>query len=118
MGLKDFYTDKRFVQARIPYVLASALIAFLLLLFGLWNLQILKKGYFEEMAEKNRIRPIVLVAPRGKILDRNGQIIVDNRPSFVLSLSQENLPIVEKSLPLLASGLKLEMSFLLSQIQR
>ncbi|HVN81304.1 MAG TPA: penicillin-binding protein 2 [Terriglobia bacterium] len=118
MELKEFYADKRFVQARIPLVLASALIAFLLLFFGLWNLQILKKGYYGELAEKNRIRPIVLVAPRGKILDRNGQIIVDNRPSFVLSLSQENLPIVEKSLPLLASGLKLEMSFLESQIQK
>ncbi len=118
MELKDFYTDKKFQQARIPYIQAAAVLAFLSLFFGLWSLQILKSSYYQELAEKNRIRSIALVAPRGKILDRKGQIIVDNRPSFVLSLSQENLSNIEKSLPLLASGLKLEMDFLQSQIQK
>jgi penicillin-binding protein 2 len=118
MKLNDFYADKKFIQARIPFVQVAGLIAFLLLFFGLWNLQILKSRYYQELAEKNRIRPIPLVAPRGKILDRNGQIVVDNRPSFVLSLSQEDLPNIEKSLPLLAKGLKLEMGFLESQIQK
>ena len=118
MILKDFYEDKKFVQARLPIIQVAAILVFVLLFLGLWNLQILQNKYYTELAERNRIRPITLTAPRGKILDRNGQIVVDNRPSFILSLSQENLPAIESSLPLLATGLKLDISFLLSQIDK
>jgi penicillin-binding protein 2 len=70
------------------------------------------------LAEKNQIRSITLAAPRGKILDRNGHVLVDNRPSFTLSLLRENLPALEDSLDLLASGLGLEGEFLRSQIEK
>lgn len=118
MILRDFYEDKKFVQSRLPIVQVAAILAFVLLFLGLWNLQILQNKYYTELAEKNRIRPITLIAPRGKILDRNGQIVVDNRPSFILSISRENLPAIESSLPLLATGLKLDISFLQSQIDK
>lgn len=118
MALKDFYEDKKFVQSRIPFIRVVAILVFLFLLMGLWNLQILQNSYYKEMAERNQIRSITLVAPRGKIIDRNGQIIVDNRPSFTLSLLRENLPAIEQSLDLLASGLGLETEFLKSQIEK
>lgn len=118
MILKDFYEDKKFVQGRLPIALVASILVFVFLFLGLWNLQILQNKYYTDLAEKNRIRSITLTAPRGKILDRRGQIIVDNRPSFILSISKENLPAIENSLPLLASGLKLDMSFLQSQIDR
>src|SRR4026208_1761385 len=98
MALKDFYEDKKFVQSRIPVIRAVAIVVFLFLLLGLWNLQILQSHYYKELAEKNQLRSITLVAPRGKILDKYGQIIVDNRPSFTLSLLRENLPSIENSL--------------------
>ena len=34
------------------------------------------------LAEQNRVRNVPILAPRGKILDREGRIIVDNYPSF------------------------------------
>jgi penicillin-binding protein 2 len=118
MPLKDFYEDKRFVQSRIVVIRVVAILVFLFLLAGLWNLQILQRSYYKELAEKNQIRSITLVAPRGKILDRNGQIIVDNRPSFTLSLMREHLASIESSVELLASGLNLEVDFLKSQVEK
>jgi len=118
MALKDFYEDKKFVQSRIPVIRAVAIVVFLFLLLGLWNLQILQSHYYKELAEKNQLRSITLVAPRGKILDKYGQIIVDNRPSFTLSLLRENLPSIENSLDLLASGLNVEVDALHSQVEK
>src|SRR5881396_1212735 len=118
MDLKDFYEDKKFVQSRIPFILVAAVLVFLLLLIGLWNLQLLKSKYYIELAEKNRIRSIPWIAPRGRILDRNGQIVVDNQPSFTLIAMRENLPLIENSLDLLASGLNLDKKFLESQFEK
>src|SRR4030095_7679606 len=118
MPLKDFYEDKRFVQSRIVVIRVAAILVFLFLLGGLWNLQILQRGYYKELAEKNQIRSITLVAPRGKILDRYGKIIVDKRPSFTLSLMREHLSSIESSVNLLASGLNLEVDFLKSQVEK
>jgi len=118
MALKDFYEDKKFVQARIEVIRVAAILVFLFLLAGLWNLQILNRGYYNDLAEKNQVRSITLVAPRGKILDRNGQILVDNRPSFTLSVIREHLSSIENAIELLASGLNLEVDSLKSQVEK
>ncbi|MBM3803133.1 MAG: penicillin-binding protein 2 [Acidimicrobiia bacterium] len=118
MALKDFYEDKKFVQARIEVIRVAAILVFLFLLAGLWNLQILNRGYYNDLAEKNQVRSITLVAPRGKILDRNGQILVDNRPSFTLSVIREHLSSIGNAIELLASGLNLEVDSLKSQVEK
>ncbi|NQT23104.1 MAG: penicillin-binding protein 2 [Candidatus Omnitrophica bacterium] len=56
--------------------------AFIFLLGGLFYAQILKGSYYRELSEQNRIVAIPLEAPRGKMYDRNGEILVDNRISF------------------------------------
>jgi penicillin-binding protein 2 len=59
---------------------------FFILFLRLFFLQILKGGQFLEFSEKNRINIKTVKALRGKILDRNGEVIADNRPSFDLAL--------------------------------
>jgi cell division protein FtsI/penicillin-binding protein 2 len=59
MDLKEFYEDKKFVHSRIPLVQVATILVFLLLLVGLWNLQLLKSKYYQELAERNRIRSIL-----------------------------------------------------------
>jgi penicillin-binding protein 2 len=54
----------------------------LVVLGGLWFLQIVKSGYYSRLCEQNRIRIVVDEAPRGLILDRSGRKIVANRPSY------------------------------------
>jgi penicillin-binding protein 2 len=54
----------------------------LLLLVRLWYLQLWKGEEYREFADKNRFKIERLAAPRGQILDRDGQILADNRPRF------------------------------------
>lgn len=58
-------------------------------------LQIYDGEYYARLADGNRIRIIPSVAPRGTFFDRNGQLLVTNRPGFVVSL----LPLIEPISP-------------------
>ena len=67
---------------------AQYLIALMLavLIAGLWRLQILSVDNFRALAEANRIRRVPVLAPRGKIFDREGRLLVDNYPSVTCYL--------------------------------
>ena len=54
------------------------------LAFRFFQLQILDFDIYNQRAESNRIRAMSIPAPRGLILDRNGEIIVDNFPTYIL----------------------------------
>lgn len=45
----------------------------------LWYLQVMASDDFQVVAEANRIRTVAVQAPRGRILDRDGRVLVDNR---------------------------------------
>jgi penicillin-binding protein 2 len=78
-------------QLRLTAVQYILLGIFLILAFGLWRLQVARNDYYNTLAEQNRIKQVPILAPRGKILDREGRIIVDNYPSFsVLLLRDQN----------------------------
>ncbi len=55
-------------------------------------LQIVKGNYYKTQAEKNRIRYIPIPAQRGIIFDRFGKELVQNVPSFLLSIVPQQLP--------------------------
>ena len=118
MPLRDFYKNKETTQARIPILQVSATLAFLLLLAGLWKVQILRHNHYSVLAEQNQIRSIRWVAPRGNILDRHGRPLADNRPSFTISVLRKDLSELESYLDLLKQGLQLEPDFLRSQIEK
>jgi len=58
----------------------------------LFYTQIVSNEHYLTRSTKNRVRRILVEAPRGKILDRNGFVLVDNRPRFDLVLIREELP--------------------------
>lgn len=58
----------------------------------LWYLQILAHDQFQVQANANRERVILEQAPRGRILDRNGVVLVDNRVSIVVTVDRNKLP--------------------------
>ena len=72
--------DDKVPQLRLTAVQYGILGIFLILVFGLWRLQVVGSDYYSQLAEKNRIRNVPILAPRGKILDREGRVIVDNYP--------------------------------------
>jgi penicillin-binding protein 2 len=60
---------------------------FLLIIGKVFYLQVVRGDYYRNMAENNRIRSLEVKAPRGLIVDRNGEVLASNVPSFDLVLS-------------------------------
>ncbi len=75
-------------------VVAFALFA--IIFFRLWYLQVLSGDQYLAQAQTNKVRVQPLPAPRGSILDRRGDTIVDNRPAIVVRVKPESLPASEK----------------------
>jgi len=84
------------------YVVAAVMFV---LGIGLWRLQVLGATNYRVLAEQNRIRKVPVLAPRGKIFDREGRIIVDNYPSVSCYLLRDPQQKVDADLPLISSGL-------------
>ena len=66
------------------------LIVFSILIIKFFQLQVVRHNQYKEKANINSVRAESLHAPRGSILDRNGKIIVDNAPTYVL-IAQPNI---------------------------
>jgi penicillin-binding protein 2 len=67
------------------------LTAVLVLTARLWQLQLIRGESYGEMSDSNRTRLIRLTPSRGKIFDRQGRVLVDNRPSFTISVVRGEL---------------------------
>jgi penicillin-binding protein 2 len=108
--------EKRLPQGRLAVVsyLIVAMVA--LLLFGFWKLQIIDSERYAQMAERNRVRSIPIIAPRGSMLDREGRVLVDNYPSFSVLLLRDAPNQVEKLLPQIADGLNMTLEDVKQQI--
>jgi len=91
-------------------VVQYAVLALMLgLTAGLWRLQILGAQNFKMLAEQNRIRKVPVLAPRGKLFDRENRLVVDNYPSVSCYLVREQNRNVDADLPLIARGLHLDL---------
>lgn len=80
---------------RIAVVGGFAVVLFAVLFFRLWSLQILEGADNLAQAKNNRTRSTKIVAPRGKIVARNGEVLVDNRTSLALQVDTSKLPAEE-----------------------
>src|SRR6201984_3646328 len=87
------------------------------LLLGFWKLQLIDNDKYGQMAEQNRVRSIPIIAPRGRMLDRDGRVLVDNRPSFSVLLLRDDPRLVEQYLPPISDGLGLSIDDLHDQLQ-
>lgn len=75
-------------RLRLGVLAIVALGLFVALFARLWYLQVLSSETYEIAADANRIRVVQVEAPRGRILDRNGTVIVDNRVSIVVHVDR------------------------------
>jgi penicillin-binding protein 2 len=77
---------------RIAVLGGVAVALFAVLAFRLWDLQVLSGSQYLAEAKNNRTREFKVIAPRGDILDREGNVLVDNRTSLALQLNTQKLP--------------------------
>jgi penicillin-binding protein 2 len=94
--------DRRRLQARVVMLRAAVVTLFALLLGGFWYFQIFQHAKFREMAENNHQRTLPLRAPRGVIFDRHGEVLVENRASFNISIMREHSRDLDRTVRLLA----------------
>ncbi|HVR25654.1 MAG TPA: penicillin-binding protein 2, partial [Candidatus Polarisedimenticolia bacterium] len=103
-----FSRDEKVSAVRLTAAQYMILAIFLVLAYGLWRLQVMEGGKYASAAEKNRIRNVPILAPRGKILDREGRIIVDNYPSFSALLLRDSSRDLNADAEMIAQGLHLD----------
>jgi penicillin-binding protein 2 len=116
----DFFNEKQEKVApgklhAAQYVVALVLV---ILFAGLWRLQVLGADGYRVLAEANRIRKVPVLAPRGKLFDREGRILVDNYPSTSCYLLREQIKDVQADLPLIAEGLHIPVEQIQATIKR
>jgi penicillin-binding protein 2 len=99
---------------------AQYIVAFILIILitGLWRLQVLGADNFRALAEANRIRKVPILAPRGRLFDREGRLLVDNYPSVSCYLLREQVKDLDADLPLIAKGLHIPVEQIQSTLRR
>ncbi len=80
-------------QHRLRTLWIFTTIVFLIFIFRLFFLQIIKGSYYRELAEKRSLKSISLPAPRGNIFDRRGLLLAGNAPSFALVIDQKVIKV-------------------------
>ncbi|MDI6797556.1 MAG: penicillin-binding protein 2 [Desulfatibacillaceae bacterium] len=101
-GWNDWY------RRRVPGVFLFLLAAFCILFLRLFQLQVLGGAQYHRLSENNAIRLQALAPHRGLILDANGYILAENRPSFDVCVVPWYARRSETVLPLLAEILSID----------
>src|SRR5438270_4940604 len=113
-----FGRDEKVSHARLTAVQYIILGIFFVLAYGLWRLQVAQGDLYSSLAEKNRVRNVPILAPRGKILDREGRTIIDNYPSFTALLLRDSSRDLLADADLIAQGLHLNAKDVRDRVKR
>jgi penicillin-binding protein 2 len=108
--------DTTFASGKIAIFQYASVAIFLVLIAGFWRLQVQSPEIYDERAQANSIKSVPIIAPRGRILDRDGRVIVANHSSYTLLLARESMK--EEHLRPIAQGLDLDYDDLLARVRR
>jgi len=109
--------DQKIPQGRLALFSYVSVVFIVLLLVGFWKLQVIQSGHFSDLAERNQIRYIPIIAPRGALLDREGRVLVDSYPSFSILLLRDDPKALQKSLAAVEDGLGIAKEDLTQQLE-
>ena len=115
--INSFDFESHYKQ-RFSRILIFFLLIFSFLIIRLFYLQILEGEKLRKLSEDNRIRLQNILAPRGIIHDRNGFFLVDNRPSFDLSIIIKDSNKIEDVIEKLAEYIDMPKKELAAKIDK
>jgi penicillin-binding protein 2 len=104
-------------RRRLRILLIGMLMGLSLLLARAWHLQVVQGNYYLRLSEDNRLRSLRTTSLRGKILDRYGHVLADNRAAYTLMAVPEDLP-PPAQLQSLLRAFDLEIDLETSQLYR
>ena len=110
--------DSDWYKQRVIAVILCVLACFAVLLIRLFYLQIIKGSELRRLSENNSIRLQRIVPFRGLIFDRNGKMMVDNRPSFDVSVIRRNARPLDQTLDKLSQYLRVPVETLTEKISK
>ncbi len=103
IGAMGAVEDRRRMQTRIVALRVGMTVVFVLLLGSFWFFQVFQHAKFREMAENNHQRTLPLRAPRGVMFDRHGEVLVENRASFNISIMREHTSDLARTVRILST---------------
>src|SRR5688500_8185890 len=83
------------LAVRVAVLGGVAFVAFAIIFFRLWFLQVLTGDEYVSQARENRVRKVKIEAPRGNIVDRNGRTLVKTRAAPVVQILPNSVPDAE-----------------------
>ncbi len=89
--MHDDFMDNGYRKGRARWMMAVVIAMFAVLSVGLFRLQIADSERYRIQSKKNTMQVVPIEAGRGLIRDRNGVILVDNRPSYTISVLPQRL---------------------------
>ena len=96
--IKDHWREQRIFDRRAIFAGATMALLALALLGRLYLLQVVRHDYYATLSQENRVRTDPIPAARGLIMDRNGEVIASNQPTFQLELIPDEVPNLKGSL--------------------
>jgi len=96
------YEDRQNLQARLTGLRIGAVVVFACLAAAFWVLQVVQYAEHRDRAERNHTRTIPLLAPRGVLFDRHGEVLVSSRRSFRIAIIREQSADLQAGIQLLA----------------
>lgn len=99
--------EVRDYRSRIQLFQLPVVLGFLVLIFRLFYLQVIKGEELRRFSEANRLKKEKVIAARGKIYDRNGKVIIDNRAAFDVVLVSQYYSYEDKDNERLANALRI-----------
>src|SRR5690606_32389519 len=108
--LKDQQAERQLLFRRCLIAGAGMIVLILILILRLGYLQIASYQHYSMLSQENRIKLVALAPPRGLIYDRNGVVLAENRPSFRLVLTPEEVKDIHDTLRRLGETIELSES--------
>ena len=96
--IKEHWREQQLFNSRILLTVFMLLTLIALVVIRLVQLQVLKYDYYSAQSSGNQIRAEPIPPIRGLILDRNGKVLADNKPSYQLEITPERVPDMQDTL--------------------
>jgi penicillin-binding protein 2 len=108
LTLKDHGGEGRIFSARLVFsVLVVVVLTGVLLGRMVW-LQGIQHDRYRSLSDENRVQTLAVAPPRGLILDRDGRVLADNRPDFVVTVVPERVDNLQATLEKLSRLMRLD----------